>query len=148
MNDVNEVLTSVTLMQRIIPRLHGNTRETIRATQLNQISQSLVILIRTLKSHCTEPLILTPIMEVMTLIDTITQDDNFIETDDETKKILVDKLTQALDHLYVFAGKFYMTHDFTWAMTKTGVLRDIVDNCMESGFYFGYDKKLQEEGLI
>lgn len=146
--EINEVLSAVVLMQRIIPRLHPNSRETIKKQHLLQIKQSVSIVIRSLKDYCTEPLVLTPIMEVMTLIDTVVSDDTFAETDSETKALMVDRLSSSLDQLYLFAGKFYMTHDFTWSLSKSGVLKDIVSNCLELGFYFDYDKQLRAEGLI
>ena len=146
--DVNEVLSAVVLMQRIIPRLNPNTRETVKRQSLLQIKQSITIVIRSLKDYCTEPLILTPIMEVMALIDTVVSDDTFAETDNETKLLIVDRLSTALDQLYLFAGKFYMTHHFTWSLSKNDVLKEIVKNCLELGFYFDYDKKLKEEGLL
>ena len=144
----NDVLTSVILMERVIPRLHANSREPISRQQLKQITQSLSMVLRSLYNDCKEPLVLTPIMEVMTLADNVMADDTFVETDSETKSIIVDRLDTAITELYIFAGKFYMTNEFTWTLTKTDALRHIVDTCMDNGFYFGYDKALQAEGVI
>lgn len=144
----NEVLSAVILMERVIPRLHANSRETIKRQQLKQVTQSLSMVLRSLTDYCTEPLVLTPIMEVITLIDNVTADDTFVETDAETKTLIVSRLDSAITQLYLFAGRFYMEHEFTWTLTKTDVLRHIVDTCMDNGFYFGYDKILQQEGSI
>jgi hypothetical protein len=146
--DNNEVLSAVILLERVIPRLHANTRETIRKQQLGQVEQSLSMVLRQLVKDCKDPLVLTPIMEVLQLIEDVTADDTFVETDAETKELIVGRLDNALTRLYLFAGKFYMDHEFTWAMTKTDVLRHIVDACMDNGFYFGYDKELQQNGEI
>ena len=59
----NEVLSAVILMERVIPRLHANSRETIKRQQLKQVTQSLSMVLRSLTDYCTEPLVLTPIME-------------------------------------------------------------------------------------
>lgn len=144
----NDVLTSVILMERVIPRLHANSREPISKQQLKQVVQSLSMVLRSLYNDCKEPLVLTPIMEVITLADSVMADDTFVETDNETKTIIVNKLDTAITELYIFAGKFYMTNEFTWTLTKTDALRHIVDACMDNGFYFGYDKTLQAEGVI
>lgn len=144
----NEVLSAVILMERVIPRLHANSRETIKRQQLKQVTQSLSMVLRSLTNYCAEPLVLTPIMEVITLIDNITADDTFVETDAETKTLIVSRLDSAITQLYLFTGRFYMEHEFTWTLTKTDVLRHIVDACMDNGFYFGYDKILQQEGAI
>lgn len=146
--EINEVLSAVILMERVLPRMHANSRETIKRQQLKQVAQSLSMVLRSLSDYCKEPLVLTPIMEVMTLIDSVTADETFVETDAETKELIVSRLDTALTQLYLFAGKFYMEHEFTWTLTKTDVLRHIVDVCMDNGFYFGYDKILQAEGAI
>lgn len=146
--EINEVLSAVILMERVLPRMHANSRETIKRQQLKQVVQSLSMVLRSLSDYCKEPLVLTPIMEVMTLIDSVTADETFVETDAETKELIVSRLDTALTQLYLFAGKFYMEHEFTWTLTKTDVLRHIVDVCMDNGFYFGYDKILQAEGAI
>lgn len=144
----NTVLSAVVLMERVIPRLNASSRETISRKSLLSIDQSLTMVLRSLTGDCTDPRVLTPIMEAVTLIENVTSSDSFIETDDETKSIIVDKVQQALSELYLFAGKFYTTHEFTWSLTKTDILRHIVDACMDMGYYFGVDDKLREEGLI
>lgn len=144
----NEVLTAVILMERIIPRLHANSRETIKRSSLKQIEQSLTMVLRSLTDNCTNPLVLTPIMEVVELIDEVVTEPSFVETANETKQLIVDRLTTALDNLYVFAGKFYIENEFDFNIGKMDVLRNIVDTCINSGFYFGYDVKLRQEGII
>lgn len=148
MNDDN-VISAVTLMERIVPRLSANSRETISRQRLSQISSSLQIVLELLTAQeCREPLILTPIMEVITLIDGVMEEQAFVETDNDTKEIIVNKVMTALQHLYMFAGVYYMTHEFTYTMSKTDVLRNIVDACVANGFYFGVDKQLREEGIL
>ena len=147
-SDVNEVLSAVILIQRVIPRLRANSRETIKRSQLTQIKQSVSIALRSLEPYCAEPLVLTPLMEMVNLIDVVCTDETFVETDAETKELLVKRAEDAYEYLCLFAGKFYMTHHFTWSLTKTDILREIVDKCLQSGFYFGYDKMLRAEGVI
>lgn len=147
-NDVNEILTTVTLIRRLYPRLHINSRETIRKTQLLQIKQSLSIALHTMKDYCQKTIILTPIMEVIGLIETLVADGTFVETDAETKSLIIERIDSAYVQLCLFAGEFYTKHDFTWNVQKDEILRDIVYTCLDMGYYFGYDKKLMEEGLI
>lgn len=146
--DKNEVLSAVILMERITPRIHANSREPISKQHLLQIQQSLSMVLRQLSEECKDPLILTPIMEVMTLIDSVTEDETFVETDAETKQLIVERLSDANSQLYLFAGKYYMNNSFTWSLSKFDVLKHIVDNCMDLGFYFGYDKILRAEGIL
>lgn len=145
----DKVLSAVILMQRVIPRLNANDRSTIKRNQLLSIQQTISMVLQQLVSDAGDkPLLLTPLMEVVELISDVTTEETFVETDAETKALIVNRIAQAMQHLYLFAGQFYMTHDFTWTLTKSDVLRSIVDNCIELGFYFGYDKKLKEEGVI
>ena len=144
----DEILGAVVLMERLIPRLNPNTRETLKRNNLTQVQSTLSIILQQLRTDCIEPLILTPIMEVITLIESVTSDDTFVETDAETKHLMVDRLNSALNQLYLYAGKYYMVNEFTWSLTKTDVLRHIVDCCMNNGFYFNYDNILRVEGAL
>lgn len=144
----DEILGAVVLMERLIPRLNPNTRETLKRNNLTQVQSTLSIILQQLRTDCREPLILTPIMEVITLIESVTSDDTFVETDAETKHLMVDRLNSALNQLYLYAGKYYMKNEFTWSLTKTDVLRHIVDCCMNNGFYFDYDRLLKVEGVL
>lgn len=144
----NEVLSAVILMERVTPRLHANSREPISKQHLLQIQQSLSMVLRQLTGECKDPLVLTPIMEVTKLIDSVTEDETFVETDAETKMLMVERLSDAISQLYLFAGKYYMKNEFTWSLSKSEVLRHIVDNCMELGFYFGVDKELRAQGIL
>lgn len=144
MSMVNDkVLSAVILLQRVIPRLKANDRSTISRQNLMHVQQTISMVIQQLLNDCTKPLVLTPLMEIVQLIEDVTADETFVETDAETKNLIVDRANTALSQLYLFAGEFYMTHEFTWTLTKTDVLRTIVDACIDLGFYFGYDKDIK-----
>lgn len=145
----NDILSAVILMERVLPRLKENSREPIKKSQLNQISQFLVMTLKKLNGNgCDNVLILTPMMEVLSLITEVMEDPTFVETDADTKNIMVTRLHTAMEQLYLYAGKFYMANEFEYSMTQNDVLRHIVDACMDMGFYFGYDAQLMREGLI
>ena len=149
MSEVKDgVLGSVVLIERLMPRLKPNTRDTLKRSNLAQVSDTVGIILQQLKDDCNEPTILTPLLEVVKLIDTLTAEDTFIETDAESKHLIVDRIQNATEQLYLFAGKFYMEYEFTYSMTKVPVLTHIVDCCMANGYYFGYDKVLRAEGAI
>lgn len=149
MGQVNDkILTAVILMERIFPRLNVNNRAPISRARLRSIDQSIAMVLEKLNEDCKQSLIITPLIEIMQLIDNLEHDDNFIETDAETKELIIDRMDSALDELYLFAGKFYMDHEFTWALTQSETLRAIVDACISKGFYFGVDNELRAEGVI
>lgn len=136
------------MMKRIIPRLRANSRETLKKNQLNSIGQSISMVIRVLSPYCKEDLVITPLAEVLNLITLLVDDDTFVETDAETKSLIVNRMDSAYYQLCLFAGKFYMSNEFEFTYTKFDILQEIVDSCIQSGFYFGYDKILREEGAI
>ena len=127
MAQVNDkVLSAVILMQRVTPRLHPNDRETIKRQQLTGIQQTITMILQQLYDDCKKPLVLTPLMEVVELINNLLSDDNFVETDAETKTLIVDRVDKSTQELYLFAGQFYI----------------------DQGFYFGVDVELKNEGVI
>lgn len=144
----NDILICLSLIERVLPMLKENTRETIKKASLEQINRNLENALSKLVPYCKEAVILTPIMEMIELIKVIKQDDTFVETDNETKKVLVLKTKAALGPLYVFAGKFYIENEFTYSLGLNDLLKRIVDMCLSSEFYFGYDELLRSEGAI
>lgn len=149
MGQINDkVLSAVILMQRVVPRLCANDRSTIKRQQLLSIQQSITMALQQLYSDCKSPLVLTPLMEVVALISNVTSDDTFVETDAETKSLIVDRVSSSMQQLYLFAGHFYMENEFTWTLAKSDVLRSIVNNCIDLGFYFGEDEKMRQEGIL
>ncbi len=149
MAQVNDkVLSAVVLVQRIIPRLNADDRSTIKRAQLLSIQQSISMALQQLNGECTQPLVLTPLMNVVELINNVISDDTFVETDAETKSLIVENMGLAMNQLYIFAGHYYMDHEFTFSMAKSDVLRTIVKVCVDEGFYFGEDDALRKEGLL
>lgn len=144
----NDILLGVILLEKILPQLKRNTREPIRRNTLISIQRSIDLCLGKIYPYCSEVMIMTPLMEVRELIATITEQQSFTETDIETKNEICQRIVQALSSLYLFAGKFYMTNEFSFSLGMSDVLRRIVDNCMTNNFYFGYDKILEEEGAI
>ena len=144
----NDVLICVALMERVLPMLKENTRETIKKSSLEQVNRNLENALSKLVPYCKDAVILTPIMEMIELISVIKQDETFVETDNETKKVLGLKTKAALSGLYVFAGKFYITNEFNYSMGLDDLLKRIIEVCMSSEFYFGYDELLRSQGQV
>lgn len=145
----NEIISAVNMMERLLPRLKEDSRETIKRAHLGQIKVNIMMILKLLNNNgCNNLMLLTPLMEVANLIETLMKDDNFIETDEDTKYLIVDRMRPAMVEMYIFAGKFYMEHHFEFVPTQMSILINIVEACINNGFYFGYDEKLKAEGLI
>lgn len=134
----NNVISAITLMERLDPLLHRADRAPISLHHLEQIEDKLQHALRVMNGIVTQPLIITPIAEVLTLIKTIKEEKNFVETNSETKEIICDKLDTSLTNLYLFAGRYYETHEFDYTFGKHATLQRIVDACVQSGYYFNY----------
>lgn len=144
----NDVILGVALLERAKLTVKPESREPIKLTQLNTAMNYAANCLSKLRPHCQESLVLSPIVEATELIDFLLKDENLVETDKETKDILVTKFNDALYALYLFAGKFYVTHEFKYSLGQADILRRIIDSCLAQGYYFGYDKKLMEAGEI
>lgn len=144
----NDVLICVSLLERSITLLKENTRETIKRSTVEQIKKNLESILIKLTPYCKEVMILSPIMEIIELISIVVADETFVETDNETKVVMVDKLKSSLYALYLFAGKFYMTNEFSFSLGTADILKRIVDGCLNNNFYFGIDEQLRREGVI
>ena len=144
----NDILISVSLLERSLAIMGENTREPIRKSTLIQINRLINTSIGKFINYGKDVLILVPLTEVTQLIEVMVSNETFAETDNESKKLLISKVREALVSLYLFAGKFYTSNDFDYAMGQEALLRRIVDSCLKSNYYFGYDVILRQEGAI
>lgn len=144
----NDILISISLLERTLAFMGENTREPIRKSTLEQISRLVDMAVDKFAAYGRDVLILVPLTEVTQLIEVIVSDETFAETDNETKKLLISKVKEALANLYLFAGKFYTANEFEYSMGLGDLIKRIVDNCISSNYYFGYDVLLRQEGAI
>lgn len=144
----NDILVGVALLERTLPLLNENTRESIRKNTCDNILRNIDMCLGKIMNYTKDTIVLMPLVEASQLIKSVTEDADFVESSDEVKKILIDKIHYALNGLYLFAGKFYMTHDFDYTEGMSQNLVRIINSCISQGFYFGYDAQLQAEGKI
>lgn len=135
----NNVITAITLMERMKPLLHVNDRAPISARHLKQISERLSTVLTLIKDVTRDPLIMIPIGEVLTLIDTLQSESNFVETSSEVKEIICNKIFSALEELYLFGGRFYENHEFDYNIGQDIILQTMVDVNIQNGYYFGLE---------
>ena len=144
----NDMLMGIALMERIVPLLNENTRVSIRRDTCLSIGRNLELCLGKIINYTKDNLILMPIVEASELIKTIVDEEGFTETSAECKAILIDKIHMGLNGLYLFAGKWYMNHDFDYTPGIAQIVVRIVDSCINQGYYFNYDAQLQAEGKI
>lgn len=136
----DSLLISVALLDRVVPQLKTDSREQLNRTSLNTIKQSV--------SHAVQKIISSGVSGIYTTgylvgtvecIDTLLSDPNFVETDVYTKDIIASKILDALENLYIEAGKFYTENEFNYTARLEPLLNKIIDRCLQKGYYFGED---------
>lgn len=138
----NNVITAITLIERVRPLLHDRDRAPITIRHLLQIQQRLVAALELLSGNIKSPLVTIPLGEVVTLINTLKEDKGFVETSAEVKKSICDSIFESLDELYVEAGKFYETNEFDYSIGLDPILQEIVNRNISRGYYFGMEEQL------
>ena len=137
----DNVIIAITLLERLEPLLHTDDRATIDLKHLLEIHDRLTMVLQCIRPVTEDVLILTPIASTIQLISTLKQEAGFIETSQDVKDIICTKIEDALNRLYLFAGKYYMENHFTYNQGKKVTLQRIVDRCLLNGFYFGMEEK-------
>ena len=137
----DSVLLGVAILERVNPYLSIGTRVPISRTALLRIQEGCRKCIEKLYQRISNVSITGPLLEVDTLISTLLQESTFVETDDDVKNILIDKLMPALDLLYKEAGVYYMTHEFNFKPGLEALLIRIIDKSIDQGYYFGYTEE-------
>ena len=132
----NNVITAITLIERLRPFCHARDRAPISARHVKQIQDRIVLALNLVGPIVTNGLVLSSLGELKTLLDTMLEDKSFVETNEESKAIINDKLDTVLGQLYLFAGKYYEDHEFDFDLGLTDILCRIVDYNINNGYYF------------
>lgn len=135
----NNVITAITLIEHVKPLLHYRDRAPIQLRHLVQIQQRLVTALELIRDDIKSPLITVPLGEVITLVDVLQNERNFIETTAEIKETICTHIFSALDQLYLAAGKFYEKNEFDYSPGLDPILQGIVNTNIENGYYFGLE---------
>lgn len=137
MENQNDVLLAVRLCEVAYARLKDGKRDQLTHGDLSIISQALAGVIQKLPNDF-DMYVLVPLTAVNECIGKLLREDTTV-VDAETKNRLADEICHLLDTLYVSTGKYYMTHEFKYNSKLELPLRSLVDNCIERGFYFGFE---------
>lgn len=134
----NDVLTSVALMEKVIPYLHDDSRMQINRSELSLIKQLISqASFKLNNSGVGDVYTLGVLIDVSTFLSTLLDDSTYTETDTETKDMIAAKLIDVLNKLYIMAGKYYTTNEFDFSMRLQPLLDRIINHCLTNGYYFG-----------
>lgn len=71
-------------------------------------------------------------------IDTMAETGVFMETSEDLKTYLVDKLSPAIVEFKVNVGKYLTNGQFSYTPAQDTVIKNIIEVCLDNGYYFGY----------
>lgn len=148
----NGYLKAFMLAKRTRPLLLGDKRAQIRRSGLTAIHQTIGRALEQLQKvgdRKNNMFILGNMVGILELVGALLQDENYVETDTETKELLVKKLDECVSAMYMDVAEYYMTHDFDPdADAVDTVLQDIIDVCIDRGYYFGEDERIEKEVVV
>lgn len=136
----NSLLLALVLLERVKPHLQEDKRVQINRSGLNMISQAVSQALERLNSVLGKDgniYIIGDLIVVLETVNSLLQDERFTETDLDTKNMLIEKVTEALNKLYIEVGKYYTNNDFDYSPRMVSLLNRIIDVCIDNGYYFG-----------
>ncbi|MBQ2885815.1 MAG: hypothetical protein IJE43_18990 [Alphaproteobacteria bacterium] len=135
----NRVLEAVVLTEYIKGSLCSDSRVQLSRTNLESIKRLLGQVITKLTNRGEDfSRINFYLLGAHNLIETVLEEDTFDKTNTKTKDILSEHINDALDGLYIAAGKFYDTQcEFRYNLGCDEVLHRIIDRSIRAGYYFG-----------
>lgn len=141
----NDILIACNLLERTISMLQPGTRTAVQSVHLKMVQNSIGGVYEKVLPYTKDNSILCPLAEGVELLKILLADPRLVETDVESKEILITKFSDALHELYLFAGKFYASeNEFDRKSPALDTLLiKIVNVCLDHGFYFGVDKEVQ-----
>lgn len=137
----NNVLLALALLERLEPQLKIDKREQISKSNLDLIQRTITQVLTKINSVKldNEDAILGSLISAVDLIEDLVNDAEFVQTDTVTKEIIAAKCMEAVDLLYIAAGKYYMTHHFEYSLRVENMIIKIIKYNVRKGFYFGKD---------
>lgn len=134
----NDVLSAVALMEGTYPMLNENNRAQISRSVMEVLSKHISMVIERIKDKGNQfQMISFKLVGLKDLIMRLLSDNDFSDTDEETKKSIIDSFKYAQESLYMAAGRYYEGHDFDFAVGMDELVQRIIIRCINGGYYFG-----------
>ena len=134
----NGLLIGLALLERTEPLLKADKREQISRLNLESIRLNVTKALEYIAESGVNNIYVNGyLLSAVECMEVMLANTEFIETDLETKDIIVEKITVALENLYLEVGKYYTNQDFEYNMRLFPMLKRVVDECIRKGYYFG-----------
>lgn len=144
----NSYLKAFMLIRRMRPLLMPGKRGQISRASLMTLRQGVSCALEQFQRLDEKPSVVVygSAVGVIEVIEVLLSEETCTETDTESKEVLLSKLDTCIEAMYMDIAKYYMNHDFDLdADPLDTVLQDIIDTCIERGYYFGEDLLIEEE---
>lgn len=135
----SNLLVCCNFLTRIETLLELGTRIQISKDSLNSVSEYLTKAIKYIDPSIdvfgNQLIIFGKCIEAL---DSLTSENEFVATNYDTKKFLIDKLSPTIREFKVNVGKYLSDRDFDYSPAMDSVIKDIIELCLDDGYYFGY----------
>ena len=134
----NRLIQGIAFLERTRPVMKVDSRAQLKKSDLRFVKQNIGSALGQLNEVKDCNIFITGrLVGIIDCIDNLLNEPGFVETDLGAKQFLITNLEESLDVLYFEAGKYYTTHEFTFYERMQPLLNNIVENCIEKGYYFG-----------
>lgn len=135
----SDLLVCCNFLNRVETLLDANTRSQIPRDNIELITKCLTRVIDYSVKGVKE--IESQLMvfgSCISAIDEVTMDESFSETNEDLKKLLVDRLSPAIVEFKVNVGKYLTNRKFRYIPSQDRVIQNIIDVSINNGYYFEY----------
>lgn len=141
----NGPLIALAFLKRVEPAIKLDKRAQLDRTGVTEAKDCIVNAMNRLdNAGIRDFYIMAYLNSAVEYIESVLEDETFVETDTVFKKVVMDKINEAINLLYVPIGTYYMDNEFVFKDAMRPILNELIDNCISRGMYFGYDKQSME----
>lgn len=135
----NSIIEAVALMEHIRGSIHVNERVQLNRTELEEIKRLLSQTLNKIASHGDDfSQANFHILGTHDLLTEMLKDEDFDQTDTDTKCLIYDHISTATDELYLRAGRYYCKdNEFDYYLGLDALLQRIIKASVKAGFFFG-----------
>ena len=138
-NSNSNLLVCCNILTRIETLLERGTRIQLSRETLESIGDYLTKAVKYIDS--TQEIFTSQLIifgKCIESIDSVTSSKGFVATNHDTKEYLTSKLCPTITEFKVNVGRFLTDREFSYTPAMDKVIKDVIDTCIDNGYYFGY----------
>lgn len=143
----NSLWQAISVLMRVKEQLKEGSREQINRSGLMTVKQAtdiaLACVLRVPEGYIGIKE-LAGLKNVCEITTAFLAEEDYSETDLETKAELCSIVGECLHLLCMDAAEYYKTHTFNFSVKMQNIINTVLDEVTASGEFFGYDKTFKE----